>query len=541
MKQTQLAPGVRLTTLPAEKFCKSRVTLDFIYPASRQTATADALLALVMERGYAACPDMTQLSKKLAGLYGAPLSVDTAVNGEMRVLRVTVTGLQDAFALHGEALGEACVDIALGTAFTPVMENGVISPQFVAIEKQQLRQQLESERNDKRVYCLRKARRRFFGTSRAGIEAYGYLEEVDGLCAGDVTQAFFTMLREAQIDVYLQGVDAHMAAEKLRAALDGVQRAPRPLAPACAMPHVREQRFSEPVDAVQGKLCLMFTAGTPLAAAQLSAMRVAVALLGGTTTSRLFVNVREKQSLCYYCAASYTSLTGALCVDSGVEHANAAAAREAGRDPKEILLVGASKMNEAAACREAIAAGIDVLGENRVQEMTEKLSQNAYDGAPLHFIGHLQRNKVKQVVGRVELIESVGSAHLLDAIEAQAAKLDLVQDILLEVNIGGEESKSGIAPEELPALVKQAAACPHVRLRGLMSIPPVAGPDGNRPFFAKMRQLYVDIRTKLDHNGAVINCLSMGMSGDYPDAIREGATLVRVGTAIFGARNYNKV
>ena len=219
MKQTQLAPGVRLTTLPAEKFCKSRVTLDFIYPASRQTATADALLALVMERGYAACPDMTQLSKKLAGLYGATLSVDTAVNGEMRVLRVTVTGLQDAFALHGEALGEACVDIALGTAFTPVMENGVISPQFVAIEKQQLRQQLESERNDKRVYCLRQARRRFFGTSRAGIEAYGYLEEVDGLCAGDVTQAFFTMLREAQIDVYLQGVDAHMAAEKLRAAL----------------------------------------------------------------------------------------------------------------------------------------------------------------------------------------------------------------------------------------------------------------------------------------------------------------------------------
>ena len=211
MKQTQLAPGVRLTTLPAEKFCKSRVTLDFIYPASRQTATADALLALVMERGYAACPDMTQLSKKLAGLYGATLSVDTAVNGEMRVLRVTVTGLQDAFALHGEALGEACVDIALGTAFTPVMENGVISPQ--------LRQQLESERNDKRVYCLRQARRRFFGTSRAGIEAYGYLEEVDGLCAGDVTQAFFTMLREAQIDVYLQGVDAHMAAEKLRAAL----------------------------------------------------------------------------------------------------------------------------------------------------------------------------------------------------------------------------------------------------------------------------------------------------------------------------------
>ena len=363
MERTLIAPGVHLSCDPASKFNRCRISIHFAFPAERKTATAHALLPLVMERGYAACPDMTQLSKKLAGLYGATLSVDTAVNGEMRVLRVTVTGLQDAFALHGEALGEACVDIALGTAFTPVMENGVISPQFVAIEKQQLRQQLESERNDKRVYCLRQARRRFFGTSRAGIEAYGYLEEVDGLCAGDVTQAFFTMLREAQIDVYLQGVDAHMAAEKLRAALGGVQRAPRPLAPACAMPHVREQRFSEPVDAVQGKLCLLFTAGTPLAAAQLSAMRVAVALLGGTTTSRLFVNVREKQSLCYYCAASYTSLTGALCVDSGVEHANAAAARESILKELAALCAGPVEDGELADTKRALKNQLAAVGD----------------------------------------------------------------------------------------------------------------------------------------------------------------------------------
>ena len=182
----------------------------------------------------------------------------------------------------------------------------------------------------------------------------------------------------------------------------------------------------------------------------------------------------------------------------------AAAAREAGRDPSEITLVAATKVQTSDTIRQAIAAGVT--------------------------------NKVKQVVGRVELIESVGSAHLLDAIEAQAAKLDLVQDILLEVNIGGEESKSGIAPEELPALVKQAAACPHVRLRGLMTIPPVAGPDGNRPFFAKMRQLFVDIRSQMDDNKTSFTCLSMGMSGDYENAVREGATLVRVGTALFGPR-----
>ena len=162
----------------------------------------------------------------------------------------------------------------------------------------------------------------------------------------------------------------------------------------------------------------------------------------------------------------------------------ARAAREAGRDPGSILLVGASKMNDAAACRAAIAAGIDALGENRVQEMTAKLSEHAYDGAPLHFIGHLQRNKVRQVVGKVSLIHSVGSLALLEEIDRQAAKLGLTQDVLLEVNIGGEESKSGFAPEDLAAAAASAREFAHARVLGLMTIPPVERePHGNLPYF----------------------------------------------------------
>ena len=215
----------------------------------------------------------------------------------------------------------------------------------------------------------------------------------------------------------------------------------------------------------------------------------------------------------------------------------AAACAECGRDPKEITLVGASKMNDAAACREAIAAGIDVLGENRVQEMTEKLSQNAYDGAPLHFIGHLQRNKVKQVVGKAALIQSVGSLPLLEAIEKEAEKQGIVQDILLEVNIGGEEAKSGFAPGELEDAAKAAQAMEHVRVHGLMTIPPAdCSREENIHYFQEVRALYVDINEKLFHNK--LECLSMGMSGDFEDAIRNGATMVRVGTAIFGARHY---
>ena len=217
----------------------------------------------------------------------------------------------------------------------------------------------------------------------------------------------------------------------------------------------------------------------------------------------------------------------------------AAACAQAGRRVEEITLVGASKMNDAAACREAIAAGIDALGENRVQEMTQKLSENAYEGAPLHFIGHLQRNKVKQVVGKVDLIQSVGSLELLAEIEKVAAKCDLVQDILLEVNIGGEEAKSGFAPDAVEQAAAQAKTLAHVRVRGLMTIPPAdATREENMAYFAKVRALYVDISRKMYDNG--LEYLSMGMSGDFADAIRAGANMVRVGSAIFGARDYSK-
>lgn len=214
-----------------------------------------------------------------------------------------------------------------------------------------------------------------------------------------------------------------------------------------------------------------------------------------------------------------------------------AAAVRAGRNPNEILLVGASKMNGAAACREAVAAGIDALGENRVQEMTGKLAENAYDGAPLHFIGHLQRNKVRQVVGKVDLIHSVGSLELLAEIDKYAEKRKIRQDILLEVNIGGEESKSGFSPEKLYPAAEQAKNYPHVRVLGLMTIPPIERePHGNLDFFTRVSEFYIDIGGNLYDNTFVY--LSMGMSDDFEDAIAAGATMVRVGSAIFGQRHY---
>ena len=214
------------------------------------------------------------------------------------------------------------------------------------------------------------------------------------------------------------------------------------------------------------------------------------------------------------------------------------AALEAGRDPAGIRLVAATKMNSAEAVRAAISAGVDICGENRVQEMLEKNAQGAYEGAPLHFIGHLQKNKVRQVVGLCELIHSVDSLGLLEEIDRQAQKRGLVQDVLLEINIGNEESKSGFSPDGLEEILAEAGKYPAVRVRGLMAIPPICEkPEENRPFFLQMKKLFVD-NTGKKYDNVRMDFLSMGMSGDFTEAIRCGASLVRVGTGIFGPRHY---
>ena len=215
-----------------------------------------------------------------------------------------------------------------------------------------------------------------------------------------------------------------------------------------------------------------------------------------------------------------------------------AAAIAAGRDPGSVQLCAATKMNDAEAVREAIRGGVDCCGENRVQELTAKLADDAYLGAPVHFIGHLQTNKVRQVVGKVDLIQSVDSLRLLEAIDREAKKQGIVQQILLEVNVGEEESKSGFRTEEVLPLLEKIGTYSNICIKGLMAIPPRSENSGdNLIFFQKIYHLSVDIKEK-KYDNVMVDCLSMGMSDDYADAIRCGSTMIRVGTAIFGPRNY---
>ena len=215
-----------------------------------------------------------------------------------------------------------------------------------------------------------------------------------------------------------------------------------------------------------------------------------------------------------------------------------AAALAAGRDPAEITLVAATKTQSDDTIRQAIAAGVAVCGENRVQELTAHWEAGAYEGARVHFIGHLQTNKVKYLMGKVDLIHSVSSQKLLLEIDRQAAKSGLVQEVLLEVNLAQEPSKSGFLCSQVLPAARLAAGLDHVRVRGLMCIPPAATfPEENLPFFHKLKALAVDIKEEMGDNKTDMTILSMGMSRDFTAAIAAGATHVRVGTAIFGPRS----
>ena len=214
------------------------------------------------------------------------------------------------------------------------------------------------------------------------------------------------------------------------------------------------------------------------------------------------------------------------------------ACRRAGRDRSEVTLVAVSKTKPVAILQEAYDLGVRVFGENKVQEIREK-----YEALPKdiewHMIGHLQTNKVKYIVDKVRLIHSVDSLRLAEVIEKEAEKHNRIVDILLEVNVAEEESKFGLKMPEVIPMAEKVVQLPHIRLRGLMTIAPfVENPEKNRAIFANLHDLYVDIKEKNIDNGTV-SIVSMGMTNDYEVAVEEGATMVRVGTGIFGARDYS--
>lgn len=220
-----------------------------------------------------------------------------------------------------------------------------------------------------------------------------------------------------------------------------------------------------------------------------------------------------------------------------IEEKIVAAANRAGRKREDILLLAVSKTIETERIKEAVDYGLVELGENKVQEILEKYDVMG-ENVQWHLIGHLQTNKVKYIIDKVKLIHSVESLKLAKEIEKRAAAKGIIADILIEVNIAGEESKFGLRPEEVEDFIREISIMQHICVKGLMAVAPfVENPEENRHYFRQLKELLVDINAKKIDN-INMDILSMGMSGDFEVAIEEGATIVRVGTAIFGKRFY---
>ena len=365
MERKKIAPGVYITTLDAEKFNRCRITIHLRFPAKRESATDAAVLPLVLERGYAGCPDMTALSRKLARLYGADLGVDISSAGVDRVLTVDICGIKDRFALMDENLTEEYAAIVFGIIFEPYLVDGLFDSEAVRIEKEALALRLDAEFNNKRLYCVRQARRKFYGSSPAGIELGGYRSDLPNVTPASLKAEYDRILSLSSIDVMVQGADAARVEELLLAKLENVSRSPRPFAPAMAMPVIEPQHFVEEIPGLtQAKLCMLFTRGTAEDLPSISVMRMAMSLFGGSTTSRLFRNVREKQSLCYYCGASALRATGVMMVDSGVEPGGEERAEQAILKELEALRTGPITEDEMEDCRRSLLSSMDSLGDS---------------------------------------------------------------------------------------------------------------------------------------------------------------------------------
>lgn len=223
---------------------------------------------------------------------------------------------------------------------------------------------------------------------------------------------------------------------------------------------------------------------------------------------------------------------------SQIEENISLAAQKAGKKRKDIVFLAATKTVEPVYINHAISCGLKYIGENRVQELLAKYDYYDLENASLHFIGHLQSNKIRQIVGKVQLIQSVDSIKLAKEISRQGQLKNTSTDILVEVNIGGEENKSGVEPEKLEELLCEISALDNISVKGLMTIPPICDEKSEiRKYFSRMNKLFIDIKAKKLDNVSM-QILSMGMSSDYQEAILEGANMVRVGSALFGPRIY---
>lgn len=321
MQREEIAKGVFYTSFEGG-YKKNRLSIHLKTPLARKDITETALLPYLLERGSEKFPDMTAIKRRLNMLYGASLYTSAMSLDYARILSLTLDGIDEKYLETSESVATGRVDLLLDMLFHPLVKDGAFNNEWLDIEREKLRVNIQSEINDKRAYCLKKASERFFGDDERALPQNGFVEDLDGIDGRRLYDVYREILESSTVEIINIGSDDDKAKKRLIEAFSGISRDPQQIKDKRAMPYSAEEDDTLFFDVEQDKYAMIYTAGRLLSEREQSVFRVANLIFGSSPTSRLFMNVREKESLCYYCASRPGFMTGSLTVDSGVEKEN---------------------------------------------------------------------------------------------------------------------------------------------------------------------------------------------------------------------------
>lgn len=386
-QRIQLCDGVHFSRVTDSKFKHNRITANWVMPLDSQTVTNNAVVPFLLRKGSRECPDFTKLNQRLCELYGASLSCDVSKFGGYQVLELSIYGIDDRFALNGESMIGACTKLLTQVLLDPKLNNQLFSQQDVELEKQQIIDTIESLINDKRSYAMMRCKSIMCEGETLAIEKYGYIEDAKKITAQSATQAYQNIMKTAQVELIFVGCgDPKISADIFKDAFCRIKREPIKIQRTDTRDHADQvKEVTDKMNVAQSKLVMGFRTGKSTTRREFGAMRMMVALFGGTPNSRLFVYVREKLSLCYYCAARFDRLTGLMFVDSGVEKENKQKAHDEILRQLDLLRQGKFDDDEIAAARlimqNSLKAAGDSLGVIEEWYLTQIMDGASYSPA----------------------------------------------------------------------------------------------------------------------------------------------------------------
>lgn len=324
LKRKQIGEGVFMNSVTEPKFKSDRISLCLVTPLEKEKATVNALVPFVLRKGCKSCPDFTKLNKKLAEMYGAILDADVAKHGDSQIVEVSIQFTDDRFAIGGENMTETAAKLLSDIVFEPNFDaNGLFPEIDLELEREFLIDTIESDLNDKRVYAIGKALKLVFENEPFGVKRYGYVEDAKAITAESLAKAWKNLVETSRIEIFFAGPgDPEIAGKVFAEKISSVERKPVKAEHFEIIDYSPFKEAEESMDIVQGKLVMIFRMGAPKTEREKNAARVLSALYGGTAFSKLFMNVREKMSLCYYADSHFERGSGIMIVDCGIEFEN---------------------------------------------------------------------------------------------------------------------------------------------------------------------------------------------------------------------------